>query len=73
LRLLRQEPDLDAGHRHGFAFDLLVQARHDAQQGRLARSVQSQHADLGAREERQEMFLRISRFGGTTLPTRIIE
>jgi hypothetical protein len=57
LRLLRQEADLQAGHRHGFALDLLVDARHDAQQGRLAGAVQSQHADLGAREERQRNVL----------------
>ena len=53
LRLLRQEADLDAGLRPRFAFELLVDARHDAQQRRLAGAVQAEHADLGAREEAQ--------------------
>jgi hypothetical protein len=34
-------------------FDLGVDARHDAQQGRFTGAVQAQHADLGAREEGQ--------------------
>jgi hypothetical protein len=53
LRLLRQITDLQAGHGHGLAFDLLVQAGHDLEQGALARAVDAQHADLGAREEGQ--------------------
>ena len=35
LRLLGQVADLDAGLRTGFPFDLGVDARHDAQQGRF--------------------------------------
>ena len=42
---LPQEPRL--------ALDLGVDARHDPQQRRLARAVEAEHADLGAREERQ--------------------
>ena len=53
LRLLGQVADLDAGLRTGFPFDLGVDARHDAQQGRFTGAVQTQHADLGAREEAQ--------------------
>ena len=54
LRLLRQEADR-AGPASAMASPsiLLVDARHDPQQGRLARAVQAQHADLGAREERE--------------------
>ena len=43
----------DAGLRTGLALDVGVDAGHDPQQGRLARAVQAQHADLGAREEGQ--------------------
>jgi hypothetical protein len=53
LGLLRQVADLQARHRDGFALDVLVQARHDLEQGGLARAVQAQHADLGAGEEGQ--------------------
>jgi len=51
--LLGQVADLDAGHRDGFALDVLVHARHDLEEGGLARAVHAQHADLGAREETQ--------------------
>ena len=51
LRLLRQVADVQAGHRRGLALDLLVDASHDLEQRGLARAVQAQHADLGAREE----------------------
>src|SRR5690606_14729863 len=50
-RLLRQVADLDAGHGNGFAFNLAIDARHDAKQGGLAGTVQAQHPDLGAGEE----------------------
>ena len=53
LRLLRQVADVQAGHGHGLALDVLVQARHDLQQRGLARAVQAQHTDLRAREEGQ--------------------
>ena len=53
LRLLRQVADLQAGHRRGFAFDVVVDAGHDLQQRALARAVQAEHADLGAGEEGQ--------------------
>ncbi len=53
LRLLLQEPDGDAVRRPGLAGEILVDAGHDAQQGRLAGAVMAEHADLGARQERQ--------------------
>jgi hypothetical protein len=72
LRLLRQVADLQAGHRHGFAFDVLVDAGHDLEQRALARAVDAQHADLGAGKNDRLMFFRICRFGGTILPTRFM-
>src|SRR3569623_3043082 len=53
LRFLRKIADTDAGLRPGLADELRVDARHDAQQGRFARTVKTDHADLGAREKRQ--------------------
>ena len=53
LRFLRQVADVQARHRHGFALDVGVETGHDFQQRRLARAVQAQHADLGAREKTQ--------------------
>ena len=72
LRLLLQEADLDAGLRPGLAFELLVEARHDAQQRGLARAVQAEHADLGAGKEAQGDVAQDDPLGGTTLPTRFI-
>ena len=63
LRLLRQVADLDARHRRGFAIDLLVEAGHDLEQGRLARPVGAEHADLGAGEEAQRDVLEDLAFG----------
>ena len=51
LRLLREVADLDPGHRNGFAFDVRVDPRHDLEERRLAGAVQTENADLGAREE----------------------
>jgi len=53
LGFLGQVADLDPGHGDGFAFDFLVHAGHDLQQGGFARAVQAQHANLGAGEEAQ--------------------
>jgi len=53
LGLLGQKADLDPRLRPGLAFEFLVDASHDAQQGGLARAVESQHADLGAGKEGQ--------------------
>ena len=53
LRFLRQVADAQVRHRGRFAFDLLVLPRHDLQQAGLAGTVQAEHADLGAGEERQ--------------------
>ena len=51
--LLGQIANLDAWHGRGFAFDLGVDTCHDFEQGGLARTVQTQHTDLGAREKTQ--------------------
>jgi hypothetical protein len=53
FRLLREVAHLDAGLRTRFADEVVVDARHDLQHGRLARAVQAQQADLRAREEGQ--------------------
>ena len=52
-RLLRQVADLQTGHGRRLAFDVLVDAGHDLEQGRLAGPVQAEHADLGAGKERE--------------------
>ena len=52
-RFLGQVADVQLRHRAGFAFELGVDARHDFQQRGLTRTVEAEHADLGAREERQ--------------------
>jgi hypothetical protein len=70
--LLRQKADLDAGLRTRLALDLGIETGHDLQQGRFARAVQPEHADLGAGEKGQEMSRRMTRLGGTILPTRFI-
>jgi hypothetical protein len=53
LRLLREVADARALVRPRLALEVLVGAGHDAQQARLARAVGPQHADLGARIERE--------------------
>ena len=53
LRLLRHEADGKTAGQLGFAFEILVDAGHDSQQGALARAVAAQHADLGAGIKRQ--------------------
>jgi hypothetical protein len=53
LRLLRQEADADAALRARFPVKAGIHARHDLQQRGLARTVKAEHADLGARKERQ--------------------
>ncbi len=53
LWLLRQITHIKLGHRTCFAVKLGVDASHDFQQRGLARTVETQHADLGAGEERQ--------------------
>src|SRR5690606_28817675 len=52
-RLLRQVADLGAGLRTGLALEVLVDAGHDLEHGRLAGAVEAEQADLGAREEAQ--------------------
>jgi len=46
---------------------------HDAQQGGLARAVESQHADLGAVIEAERNIAQDCLLGGTTFPTRFME
>ena len=53
LRLLLQIAHLHAVGRPGLAAELLVQPGHDLQQGRLARAVDPDHADLGVGIEGQ--------------------
>ncbi len=53
MRLLRQVADPGALGHEALAGEVGVDARHDAQQRRLARAVDAQHADLGGRIERQ--------------------
>jgi hypothetical protein len=50
---LGQISNLQARHGDGFALDLFVDARHDFEQGGLARAVGAQHANLGSGEEGQ--------------------
>jgi hypothetical protein len=57
LRLLRQVADADSRHRRGRAFVLLVEARHDLQDRRLAGAIEPQEADLGARVEGERYVL----------------
>ena len=71
MRLLLQIADARTLGDPAFARELLVDARHDAQQRRLARAVDPEHADLGVRIERQmDVFehLAVARIGlGQTL------
>ena len=55
--LLRQVADARAGGEPGLAARGLLEAGHDAQQGRLAGAVRSQDADLGAVQERERDLL----------------
>ena len=47
LRLLFEQPDGEPGREPGLARVPVVEARHDAQQRRLARAVRPDHTDLG--------------------------
>ena len=53
LRLLFEQPDGGAGGELGVAAEVGILSSHDAQERRLARAVRPEHADLGARQERQ--------------------
>jgi hypothetical protein len=57
LGFLGQVADAHAIGRPCLADEVLELAGHDLQQGGLARAVQPDHADLGAREERQRDIL----------------
>src|SRR5487761_1863138 len=56
-RLLRQIAGGDAFGGPGLAGKIVLDPGHDAQQGRLARAVSAEHADLGPGQERQPDFL----------------
>ena len=51
LRLLRQIADFDTRLRTRFAFDVFIDARHNAQQRGFTRAVQTEHADFRAWEK----------------------
>ena len=53
LWLLWQIADVNAGLGPGLAGILLVDPRHDAQQGGLSRTVEAEHPDFGAGEKGQ--------------------
>jgi hypothetical protein len=53
LRLLLEHAHAEAGGEAGLAGEPVVDPGHDAQQRRLAGPVRAQHADLGARVERE--------------------
>ena len=53
LWLLRQVTNLDALSGPGFPGKILVHARHDAQQGGLARAIDPHNTDLGIGQKRQ--------------------
>ena len=53
LRVLREEPDARPFGRVRLAGELLLDARHDPEDRRLARAVQAEDADLGAGKERE--------------------
>jgi hypothetical protein len=53
LWLLLEQADGRAGRQLRLAAILLVDPGHDPQQRRLAGAVEAEHADLGAREERE--------------------
>jgi hypothetical protein len=63
LRLLLQVADGGAFGHPGLAGIFRVDARHDAQQRRLARAVDAEHADLGVWVE-----LQVDRFSSTLRP-----
>jgi len=53
LGLLLQHPDGRAGAELRVTVEVRVEPGHDPQEGRLPRAVIAEHADLGARQERQ--------------------
>ena len=67
LGFLRQIPDVDAGHGPRFALILLVDSRHDAQQGRFTGTIKAQHTDLGTGEEGERNVLENLLFGRNDL------
>ena len=65
--LLGQVTNLDPRLRTGFPFDLGIDACHDAQQGGFTGTIQTQHADLGAREEGEGDVFQDMSFGRNNL------
>jgi hypothetical protein len=68
LRLLVKEADRDAVGGKRLADERRVLRRHDLQQRALARAVQTEHADLGAGEEREPDVLEYLGVGRMNLP-----
>ncbi len=54
---LLEKADREVGSGRCLAFDLGVHARHDAQDGRLARAVEAEDADLRPRQETERDIL----------------
>src|SRR5439155_10092405 len=67
-RFLMEKADRDTRRRERLSQKALVLAGHDPQQRALARAVQSEHADLGAKIKRQPDILENSRIGRMHLP-----
>jgi hypothetical protein len=66
--LLRQEADRDAVGGKRLADELGIFAGHDPEQRALARAVQTEHADLGARKKREPDVLENDGVGRMDLP-----
>ncbi len=59
LRFLRQITNLDIRLRTRFAFDVFINARHNAQQGGLTRAVQTRTPIFAPGKKLREMFFKI--------------
>ena len=71
LRLLGEVADGEAGGQARLAGVAVVEAGHDLQQRRLAGAVRAEHADLGARVERQRDVLQ-HRLVGRVVPSELV-
>ena len=63
LGFLGQIADLDTGLGLGLALDLGIDSGHDAPQAGLARAVEPEYPDLGARKKDREMSRRMTQLG----------
>ena len=64
LRLLRQIPDIETGHRNGFAFNIRIHTGHDFEQCGLPGPVQTEHTDLCTGEKGETDILENLTFRG---------